>query len=515
MGRKILLITTDMMRWNSLGYAGDPYAQTPNLDLLAADGIQYHQARNQHPLCMPCRGSLITGQYPRTNGSWNNGIPLVHDAETIADVLHEAGYRTAIIGKAHWEPYSSPESMETKLSGSNRYGPLRGFDYAKSAAHGVVPFNSHYMEWLKKYYPEQVDGYYQLLDLTGEHSQMIIQEGGETGAVFVKDNPIPRELYQTDWTTDNTIRYIDSLDPEEDWFVWMSYGDPHHAYDPPVAEDYINWKDIAPYDAFGESDDQRLEWLDQKPWHWREWYTGDTFISFEALEGYSYRQNLTSDNIREIHQKIYTSNKLIDDGIGKVMRHLEEKGWLDDTDIIFTPDHGGFDGAYGLMLIGPGLTDHECRLPMLWKPAANANVPAADVESPVGIIDLSPTFCQIAGVDVPEWMDGKPLPTSQQEGDAQGREYTFTQYESHTPAASIIMNSMYANGIVCTLYERSKTYEGTEGELYNMVEDPGQLVNLWDDPGYAAVKAEMIETIRKDLLARPMFHNHPIPGALI
>ena len=89
MGRKILFITTDMMRWNSLGYTGDPYAQTPNLDQLAAEGIQYHQARNQHPLCMPCRGSLITGQYPRTNGSWNNGIPLVHDAETIADVLHD------------------------------------------------------------------------------------------------------------------------------------------------------------------------------------------------------------------------------------------------------------------------------------------------------------------------------------------------------------------------------------------------------------------------------------------
>ena len=88
--------------------------------------------------------------------------------------------------------------METRLSGSNRYGPLRGFDYAKSAAHGPVPFNSHYMEWLKKYYPEHKGDYYQLLDLSGEHSRMILQEGGETRAVFVKENPIPRELYQTD-----------------------------------------------------------------------------------------------------------------------------------------------------------------------------------------------------------------------------------------------------------------------------------------------------------------------------
>ena len=51
--------------------------------------------------------------------------------------------------------------------------------------------------------------------------------------------------------------------------------------------------------------------------------------------------------------------------------------------------------------------------------------------------------------------------------------------------------------------------------LFDLEKDPTELVNLWDDPKYAAVKADMIETIRKDLLARPMFHNRPIPGALI
>jgi arylsulfatase A-like enzyme len=198
-----------------------------------------------------------------------------------------------------------------------------------------------------------------------------------------------------------------------------------------------------------------------------------------------------------------------------MMAHLKDKGMLDDVDIIFTPDHGGMDGAFGTLLIGPSMTDHICRLPMIWKPAQSSNVPASVVDSPVGIIDLAPTFCEIAGVDVPEWMDGKPLPVSNEDGDSQGREYTFTQYESHTPAASIIMNAMFANGIKCVLYERSKTYEGTEGELYDLNEDPGELVNLWEDPSYAAVKADMIETIRRDLLARPMFHNHPIPGALI
>ena len=232
-------------------------------------------------------------------------------------------------------------------------------------------------------------------------------------------------------------------------------------------------------------------------------------------QGYSYREKLKSDHIREIHQKIYNSNKLIDDGVGKIMKHLEDKGVLDDVDIIFTPDHGGMDGSFGTLLIGPTMTDHIARLAMIWKPAKNAKVPAAVVDNPVGIIDLAPTFLQIAGVETPEWMDGSVLPTSNEEADKQGREYNFTQYESHTPAADIVMNSMYANGIKCVLYERNKTYDGSEGELYDLNEDPGELVNLWDDDKYASIKADMIQTIRQDLLARPMFHNVPIPGALI
>lgn len=112
-------------------------------------------------------------------------------------------------------------------------------------------------------------------------------------------------------------------------------------------------------------------------------------------------------------------------------------------------------------------------------------------------------------------MDGTPLPVSDEAGDTQGREYSFTQYQSHTPDASIIMDSMFANDIKCVIYERSKTHDGTEGELYNLKDDPGELVNLWDDPKYASIKADMTETIRKDLLARPLFHNQAIPGALI
>jgi arylsulfatase A-like enzyme len=143
-------------------------------------------------------------------------------------------------------------------------------------------------------------------------------------------------------------------------------------------------------------------------------------------------------------------------------------------------------GDLGLQLIGPDLTDHCYRLPLIWKPSKSANVPAAEVTAPVGLIDLAPTFCKIAGGEVPEWMEGQRRPASDQEAQTQGRETVYTQYASHTPDASIIMNAVYADGYRCIVYERSMTYEGTEGELYKCGGGspvPGQPVGRPCPPG--------------------------------
>ena len=130
-------------------------------------------------------------------------------------------------------------------------------------------------------------------------------------------------------------------------------------------------------------------------------------------------------------------------------------------------------------------------------------------------MDIPATICQVAGVDVPEWMEGRPLPVSEEDAAAQGREHVYTQYESYTDDAQIKMNAVYADGWICNVYERTETYDGTEGELYNVEEDPRQRNNLWDDPAQQSRKAEMSALIYGDLLNRPLRHQMPEPGALI
>ncbi len=519
MAKRILFITTDMHRWDSLGYNGCPYANTPVIDKLAEEGIRYDRAYNQNPLCMPSRSTMLTGQYPRHHGSWNNGIALPHDAPSFAQELKDADWRTALIGKPHFEPFSSAHSMESHLGVNHSFGPVRGFEFMLVASHDLVPMTGHYTQWLKRHHPEYISEYYDLLNVPknpGEHSTMNIIPGGDTGAIFVKHNHIPREYYHTDFVADATIRYLDFIGGEEDCFVWMSFPDPHHPYDPPASElNRCNWRDLPYPEGFGKSDEERLKWLEQKPAHYKWWYTGEKFVSFECLEGFKYQGGLTADNVREIRAMVEISDQLIDEAIGKVIKHLQDKGWLDDTHIIFTPDHGAWDGEYGLLLIGPSMNDDITRVPLIWKPAKNANIPAAVVNSPVGLLDLAPTFMDIAGAEIPDWVDGRSLPKSQQEADSQGRQAVYTQFEGHTPECSIIMNSVYADGKKCVQYLPTFTYEGTEGEFYDLNEDPTERVNLWDDPRYQGVKSDMVAAIRDTVFRVPQLHPLPEPGALI
>src|SRR3984957_2870724 len=105
MGRKILFVTTDQQRYDALGCTGGSIARTPVIDALAENGIVYRRAHNQNTVCMPARSTMITGQYVRTHGVVANGSPLPEDAPSVAGYLHEvAGYRTALIGKAHFQP---------------------------------------------------------------------------------------------------------------------------------------------------------------------------------------------------------------------------------------------------------------------------------------------------------------------------------------------------------------------------------------------------------------------------
>src|SRR4029079_5452878 len=133
MGRKILLVTTDQQRYDTLGCNGGPLARTPVGDSLADSGVRYERAIPQSVVCMPSRSTILTGQFPSTHGVWMNGVPLPADAPSVADVLPDAGYLTALIGKAHFEPFLDPflrfpENALSRTGTAPPGGTHRGFE---------------------------------------------------------------------------------------------------------------------------------------------------------------------------------------------------------------------------------------------------------------------------------------------------------------------------------------------------------------------------------------------------
>ena len=210
-------------------------------------------------------------------------------------------------------------------------------------------------------------------------------------------------------------------------------------------------------------------------------------------------------------------NELIDEACGRVLQRVAARGWDADTDVFFTTDHGELQGDFGFAFKGRSTPTRSCGCRSCGGPAPSAGVTPADVSEPVGQVDLAPTFCAIAGIEAPEWMQGDSLPTA----GGSGRERMICEWDSQFPGYGMHLRTIYRDGCSCTAYEKSTIgepnglepfleimhmnaqstveYDGTEGELYNVNDDPYQFRNLWDDPDYRSLRDELVADLYDNL----------------
>lgn len=499
MGRKILFITSDQQRYDALGCNGGAIARTPTIDALSAVGITYDRAHPQNVVCMPSRSTMITGQHVSTHGVWMNGVPLPQNAPSIATDLHRAGYRTALIGKAHFEPLLDPflRFTENRLGAHDVHteldavtgDPHRGFDHMELATHGAVgPL--HYSQWLRRNHPEAIDGYYQVLD---RELQVNAAGGGDTGAPQVRRNPINREWYHTDWVANQTIEWLSSLPSDADWFCWMSFPDPHHPWDPPESELHrVRWQDLDLPAGYISDPTVREAVLDDKLRHWRGWYDGKFVSNYEA-PAHWVPATLTTDQVREVNALTHIENELIDEAISRVLNAVESRGWGGDLDVLYTTDHGEFQGDFGLLFKGPYHVDSLMRLPLIWRPAPSAKVAPARVMAPVGLVSLAATFAHIAGIAQPSYVEAPRLPFDNADAKALGHERVLTEWDSVLFGKIVHLRTICRGNWVCTAALPGTMNSTGDGELYDLADDPLQHVNRWEDPA--------VRTLRDDLLA--------------
>lgn len=518
-----LLIVTDQHRADHLGSYGNEIVQTPNLDALAAQGWRADRMFVATPICMPNRASMLTGRYPSAHGARHNGIPLSTDATTFVDVLREAGYATALVGKAHYQnmtnlPAQWPVREADRLpreafaAPRGRYDqerrdlwlgqeefdldyPFYGFQSVNLVDDHSDIVHGHYRYWLRNHHPE-------VEALLGRDHAIPTPDFKLSRFGQAWRTRVPEELYPTAYIADRAAEKLQefAMSPQP-FFLTVSFPDPHHPFTPPGRYwDMYSPDDVSlsPSFACDENLAPHVSWLKDRR------ARGTDVKHTPALFACSERE------AREAVALNYGSISNIDDKVGKLLHELARLGLDQNTVVIFTSDHGDYLGDHGLMLKGPIHYQGLIRVPFIWSDPVSAKAQGAS-DALVSTIDLAPTILDRAGVAHFNGIQGKGMLDLMSGHKTAVREHLMLEEEGQR----VILG--FDSRIRCrTLLDgrhRLSIYDDTQwGELYDLVDDPHEMHNRWHDANYSAVKAQMFESLSRTMLNH--IDQSPYPTAL-
>ena len=447
--RNIVWITTDHMRYDSVGANGNPAIRTPNLDRLARDGVSLEQCYAQNPVCMPSRVSFMTGQYPCRTGVLSNGPAFPPErGPTCAEIFRGAGYLTAQLGKLHFEPH-----METDLDPepARRYG----FDYmALSEEPGS--YDDAHMRWLRANHPEYVDVM---------RVPRPIQRAASGGSFAGWTVEAPGEVSHSGFAASAAM---DVLAMGRRTFAHVGMYAPHPPLNPP-REIYELYEDVdlpAPQRREGEGAD--------KP---------PPLSSFLR-----HHEGVTDEAWAERRRYFYAMCTLVDRQVGRLLGFLEDWGELDDTLILFMSDHGDMDGDHGMIGKQASFYEDVMRLPVIlhWPAGLEGGQRPDDL---VEAVDLLPTLCDLAGVPVPPEVQGRSIAPQLMGEEGEPRQDALAMHGAPFGSICAMLRSADTNYI---------RYGPGAEVLYNLAEEPGEYTNHAGDESYA----DRLHAARERLLQR-------------
>jgi len=472
--QNILLVLSDQERsWSWL----PPSVRLPWRERLRAEGLTLDNHWTHSAPCSPSRTTIQTGLHVPQHGvadntvfPWHHGLDT--EVPTVGSALRDGGYRSSYIGKWHVSYGPHP--------------PMEAYGYSDWEGN-----DQHFMGWAG----------------TGVHFDPVIAEnaahwlrtnaaaggpGGEPWFLTVAlVNPHDVMWFPID-QPDYRASHPDELQTVREVLAsakWMD-GDVIPAYD----EDYAEVVDRLP-DNF--DDDLISKPACQRQWRWDQQH--GLWGHIDPSDPAAWRRHL--DYYVRLHE-------LADESLGTVLSALEESGAWDDTAIVFTSDHGDMCGSHGLRSKGPFVYDEIMKVPAVVK-VPGVTEAGASSSALTSHVDLARTICGLAGVEAPSSMRGVDLgPVLSTSGDAAVREQVlFCHATAHTSniratrwsirgyfdgrykyaryfgVGGGLPNDDFTGKPTPMLYGEDAAFEDQEHELYDLQEDPHELVNLAHDRG--------------------------------
>ncbi len=454
----VLWLMSDQHNANCLGVAGHPDVKTPHLDAIASKSVRFTNAFCNNPVCAPSRACFLTSQYCHTHGITGNSVFEYEETRPYSVATHFRfhGYQTALIGKGHLPRLWMEDGFEYR-----RYS-----DLADSEAND--PLTCDYFRHLVEH--GLADRY--------DHGTLNPPHPGASMRAFTSELPLAHSLET--WTGDEALTFLRARDEIRPFFLQLSFQRPHDPFAPsPESTGLYNPENLSLPDSTRDYFENRFA---SKPAWQRE------FIS-KGKEGYPYRPHDPADLKRQLahHFALITE---IDAQIGRVIAHLKAIGEWENTIVCYHADHGDFAGEHGLALKNFGIYESIHKIPFLLR---GPGLPTGSEHgSLVESIDLAPTFCELAGLPIPDSFEGRPL-RAMIEGHSSKLDVTFCEFDFPRPA------------MATTFAARSEEYRlvlyaanPEDGELYHRINDPGELHNCFDDPA--------CRDIRESLTRRLIFH---------
>lgn len=464
----IVFLLTDDQRADALGVAGHPVLETPNLDRLAREGVRFTEAHVVAPVCMPSRASFMNGQYERVHQIGFSSPNVLSEEQwegTYPAILRRAGYHIGFVGKIGLQQYSF------------RGKPLEKFDFWRG-----------HDDWAR-FWPK-------------EFAHLAIYHDSDTDIV----TPIMSESIE---------RFLDSAPKDKPFMLSVSFSAPHGSISGSVLypEEDGQTRMTRPANthprlvghpvygslyrdvqmdipgSFGDDTARHIP-LDVHPREGR-------------MRTYSYSY-LGAEVLREHKVRYYQLIHGVDIAVGRLRESLEERGLADNTVIIFSSDHGLLMGEYAMG--GKSLLyDLTTRVPLIiYDPRTGDAERDATIDELVLSIDVPATIVSYGDSEIPSSMQGRDLRPLMEDPELDWREEIFLEslFLLRTgPFMEAVRTKewkyvRYFPSDKAQYAEEDTNFEGLEPafeQLFDLVNDPGELVNLVSDES----QLERVESFRE------------------
>ncbi|KAA3605780.1 MAG: DUF229 domain-containing protein [Planctomycetota bacterium] len=399
----VLVVVIDTLRADRLGCYGYPISTSPNIDRLAAESMRFEAAYAQAPWTRASCASLFTGLYPdshMTNTIWQK---LPSHFETLPEMLHADGYQTAC--------FSANQNV------SPLFGFEQGFDHFWVATETRIRrFTSvKRIELLLR-------------------KQLGFDRAGPIEALHGSDASFVNQRVET---------WLDGIERERPYFLYIQYIDPHYPYSPPV-------------DLLQDSPEDPAELVQRfkvphnpPPYPIGQWPDQE-------------------EGLVDSFSRLYDSEiAFVDREFGRLLTKMESQGLLENTYIVVTSDHGEEFQDHTQMLHGQSLFDELVRVPLI---IHGPEVATGVSQGAVELVDLLPTVAAWVGTQAPEAIHGTSLQTVLEKGDSGNPEPVFTQRLKGDPMHAVRIGD---EKIVLIEHEDQEHWL-----FYNLGSDPGEQNNL-------------------------------------